>query len=201
MDYHARMHDLKTDQLLKANAADLARLMSELSALEKPLESAARLVARCLLSGGKLLCCGNGGSAADSAHLATEFVCRYSDDRKPFPAIAFPDTGSTMTAIVNDYHFDQVFARQIHAFARPGDVLVVFTTSGKSPNIVQALKAAAETKIDSIAFLGKTGGACKGKATVELHVTGTDVTARIQEVHKLLLHTLCESVDVELKKA
>jgi phosphoheptose isomerase len=170
-----------------------------LAALEAPLQRAAQLVSRCLMSGRKLLVCGNGGSASDATHLATEFLCRFKEDRRPYPAISLTANGEFMTAVCNDYHADEIFARQIWGLAEKGDVLIVITTSGKSKNVVRALEEAKRKGIDSIAFLGRDGGFTKGIATVDLIVPGT-VTARIQEGQKVLYHVLCEMVDEKLPK-
>jgi phosphoheptose isomerase len=186
-----------TESLLKANIAASVATFNALAALAEPLSRAVRLATDCLLGGHKLLTCGNGGSAADASHIATEFVARYQSDRRPYPAIALTDTGSTMTAISNDYTFEQVFARQVRAFGRKGDVLIAITTSGKSKNISLALEAAKEIGISSIALLGKGGGFSRGIATVDLLVP-CDVTARVQESHLLLYHCLCEMVDAAL---
>jgi len=170
-----------------------------LVALEQPLARAAQIVARCLESGHKLLLCGNGGSAADAMHLAAEFLCRYRDDRRPYPAIALPTNGAYMTAVCNDYDADEMFARQVLALGEMGDVLIAFTTSGNSRNVLRALEEAARKRLDSICFLGRDGGFTKGVATVELLVPGTD-TARIQEAHQLMYHVLCELVEKQLLK-
>lgn len=186
---------------LERNAADTADLLRTLpTALGEPFGRAVALVADALARGRKLLVGGNGGSAADAMHLATEFVCRFVADRRPYPALCLNSNGGDLTAIVNDYRFEETFARQVDAFGQPGDVLVVFTTSGNSPNVLRALQAAATRDVRSVAFLGRGGGACRGLATVELLVPGpaTMPTARIQEAHKLLLHSLCEAVEERL---
>ena len=170
-----------------------------LSALEKPLNRAVNLVVRCLTSGHKLLVCGNGGSASDATHLATEFLCRYRDDRRPYPAISLTANGEFMTAVCNDYHADEIFARQVWGLGQRGDLLIAFTTSGKSRNILRALEEANRKKMKSICFLGRDGGFTKGVATLDLLVPGAN-TARIQEAHTLLFHVLCETVDRELPK-
>jgi D-sedoheptulose 7-phosphate isomerase len=188
---------MTAEKLLQANIQASAATLQSLTALAAPLAQAARLATDCLLAGNKLLLCGNGGSACDAAHLATEFVGRFNADRRPLPAICLTDSGSTLTSIANDFGYDQVFARQVHGFARPGDVLIAITTSGKSKNIVLALEAARDIGIASIAFLGKGGGLAKGIATVDLLVP-SQVTARVQEAHLLLYHTLCEMVDAVL---
>ena len=174
--------------------------LRSLSTLEEPLQRAAQLVSRCLTSGRKLLVCGNGGSASDATHLATEFLCRFKEERRPYPAISLTANGEFMTAVCNDYHADEIFARQIWGLAEQGDVLIVITTSGKSKNVVRALEEATRKGIESIAFLGRDGGFTKGLATIDLIVPGT-ATARIQEGQKVLYHALCESVEATLPKA
>src|ERR1700733_12372074 len=170
-----------------------------LASLEEPLARAAKMVLASLTSGRKLLVCGNGGSASDATHLATEFLCRFKDDRRPYPAISLTANGEFMTAVCNDYHADEIFARQVGGLAEKGDVLIVITTSGKSRNVVRALEEARRKGVESIALLGRDGGFTKGIATVDLIVPGT-VTARIQEGQKVLYHALCEIVEEKLPK-
>ncbi len=170
-----------------------------LAALEEPLNRAAQLVLHSLAGGHKLLVCGNGGSASEATHLATEFLCRYRDDRRPYPAISLTANGEYMTAVCNDYHADEIFARQIWGLGGKGDVLIAFTTSGKSKNVLRALEEAKRLGMESICFLGRDGGYTRGVATVDLIVAGS-VTARIQEGHKLLMHALCEMVEEKLPK-
>ena len=170
-----------------------------LTSLEAPLNRAAAMVSQCLTSGHKLLICGNGGSASDATHLATEFLCRFMDDRRPYPAISLTANGEFMTAVCNDYSADEIFARQIWGFAQKGDVLIAFTTSGKSKNVLRALEEAKRQGIESICFLGRDGGFTNGVATLDLLAPGSN-TARIQEMHKLLFHVLCETVERDLPK-
>jgi D-sedoheptulose 7-phosphate isomerase len=167
--------------------------------LEAPLMQAVDRVSACFAAGHKLLTCGNGGSAADASHLAAEFVVRYVEDRRAYPAIALVDGGSTITAAANDYGYDSVFSRQVEAFGQPGDVLIAFTTSGKSPSILRAMERAKTRGLVSIAFLGRDGGPAKGLADVEL-IVRTQSTARIQEAHTVLIHMLCEMVEKRLGK-
>ena len=143
---------------LQDNIKAAQAMLAGLAALEPEVDRAADAIAAALLSGHKLLACGNGGSAADASHLTTEFVCRYDRDRRPYPAISLATHGGDMTAIGNDYSFDDLFARQVEAFGQAGDVLVAFTTSGKSENVVRALAVAKEMGVTSIAFLGRDGG-------------------------------------------
>ena len=177
----------------RATGEAIATLQA-LAPLGPGLERAAALLGSCLTGGGKLLVCGNGGSAADGADFSTEFTCRFSRDRQPYPAINLAACGSLLTATGNDYGFEQVFARQVRAFARPGDVLVAITTSGNSPNILAALQAARDLGVTSIALLGPDGGKARGLATLEFLVPCA-ITARIQEAHKFLLHVICGLVE------
>ena len=187
-------------QVLRTNVAAATELLQRLPDLEAQVEAASAIIAEAFLSGHKLLACGNGGSAADASHLTTEFVARYERERRGYPAISLASHAGDLTAIGNDYSFADLFARQVQAYGKPGDVLVVFTTSGNSENIFRALVAAKQLKLKTIAFLGRDGGECAGMADVELSVGGK-LTARIQEGHKFLLHTICELVDEQLLAA
>ncbi len=170
-----------------------------LSALEQPLKRAVKLILDSLTLGHKLLVCGNGGSASDATHLATEFLCRFCNDRRPYPAISLTANGEFMTAVCNDYQADEIFARQVWGLGARGDVLIAFTSSGKSRNVLRALEEANKKKMKSICFLGRDGGFTKGIATVDLIAPGTN-TARIQEAQTVLFHVLCEAVDLKLPK-
>ncbi len=183
----------------KAHTAAIESLHS-LRALQPALEQAAQIVGDCVLGGGKLLVCGNGGSAADGADFATEFACRFITDRRPYPALNLTACGSLTTAIGNDYGFEQIFARQVRGFGKKGDVLIALTTSGNSANILAALGEARTQGLESIALLGRDGGHARGLATVDL-IVPAPATARIQEGHKFLLHTLCEMVEERLLAA
>jgi phosphoheptose isomerase len=185
--------------LLRQAIRDSVTTANSLAELEAPLNRAAQLVLRSLTDGHKLLVCGNGGSASDATHLATEFLCRFREERRPYPAISLTANGEFMTAVCNDYHADEIFVRQIWGLGEKGDVLIAFTTSGKSKNILRALEEANRKKIKSICFLGRDGGYTKGVATIDLIVQGSS-TARIQEGQKLLMHVLCELVEEKLPK-
>ena len=178
---------------------DAAGTIESLRDLEKPLEQAAKMISECLCSGRKVLACGNGGSAADSAHFASEFLGRFLGDRRPYPALSLTCDGSLMTGVGNDYAFEEIFARQVWGLGEKGDVLVVFTSSGKSRNLLRAIEEANRKGMQSIAFLGRDGGFTKGAATLDLIVKG-NLTARIQEGQKVLLHILCEMVEVTLPR-
>lgn len=170
-----------------------------LNTLEGPLNQAVQTVAGALKTGRKLLLCGNGGSASDATHVATEFLCRFLGDRRPYPAISLTSNGEYMTAVCNDYGADDIFARQVWGLGQKGDVLIAFTTSGKSRNILRAIEEANRLGLESICFLGRDGGFTKGAATLDLIVKGSN-TARIQEAHTVLFHVLCELVDQQLPK-
>lgn len=184
---------------VQASIDEAVKTIEALRPLEESILRAATLVKGCLADGGKLMACGNGGSAADVSDFTTEYVCRFLNDRQPFPAINLTADGGLLTAIGNDYAFDEVFARQVRAFGRVGDVVIVASTSGRSKNIILALAEANRLQLQSIALLGKDGGEAKGLATVDL-VVPSQVTARIQEVHKFIFHVICELVDPSLKK-
>jgi len=186
--------------LLEQSIEDSCATLRGLAPLEEPLNRAAKMVTASLLAGHKLLICGNGGSASDATHMATEFLCRFMDDRRPYPALSLTANGEFMTAVCNDYSSDEIFARQIWGLGSKGDVLIAFTTSGKSKNVLRALEEAKVRGIESICFLGRDGGFTKGVATIDLLVTGKN-TARIQEGHKLLFHVLCHLVDEKLPKS
>jgi len=158
------------------------------------LGRAAGLVADAFATGGQLLVCGNGGSAADAQHIAAEFVGRYLKERTPFPAIALNANSSAVTAIGNDYGFDEVFARQVRAHGRAGDVLLAITTSGDSPNVLRAVEAAREAGMSVIGLTGRDGGALAALCDVCLTVP-VKSTPRIQEAHILIAHVFCGLVE------
>jgi len=184
-------------EILKSAIAGAKETWQSLSDLEPQVAKAAELIEQSLSARNKLLVCGNGGSASDAAHFATEFVVRFVKDRPAYPAICLTGDGGLLTAAGNDYGFDEIFARQVSAFGLPGDVLICLTTSGKSRNVKRALEEAKARKLKTIAFLGRDGGSTIGLADVDLLVA-SDSTARIQEAHKLLLHVLCETIESRL---
>ena len=168
--------------------------------IEAPIRSAAQVIEQALLSGKKVLTCGNGGSAADSSHLATEIACRFLGDRRPFPAISLSADGGLLTATGNDYSFEEIFARQVIAFGTSGDLLIALSTSGQSENVRRALEQAKALDLHSIAILGRDGGRCRGIASIDLIVPHSS-TARIQEAHKVIIHLLCELIEPALSQA
>ncbi len=158
---------------------------------------AAALITHCLRSGGKLLFFGNGGSAADAQHLAAEFVGRFQIERHPLPAMALTTDSSILTAVGNDYGFDQIFTRQVQALGRPGDVAIGISTSGNSPNVTSAIKQAAKQDLKTIGLAGKDGGSLAKAVDVSIVVASTNV-ARVQECHITIGHILCELVENDL---
>jgi len=177
---------------------DSVRTLESLKNLEPQVSRAADLIGECFRTGRKLLVCGNGGSAADASHFATELVVRFTKDRRALPAICLASDSGILTAAGNDYGFDKIFARQVAAFGQAGDVLICLTTSGNSQNVVRALEEAKARKLKTIAFLGRDGGSTIGIADIDLLVKD-DSTARIQEAHQLLVHVLCEIIEARIK--
>lgn len=161
------------------------------------IEAIAARIRDTVLSGHMLLTCGNGGSATDAQHLAEELIGRYRGNRRALPAVALTADSAALTCIANDFGYEAVFARQVEGLGRPGDLLVCFSTSGNSPNIIAALRAARARGVGSIALLGKDGGAARTLADLALVVPATD-TARIQEAHLQVLHYICEVVEVAM---
>lgn len=186
---------------LRQNFQESAELQLETLALLSPaIESAGAMLSQALCQEAKILCCGNGGSAAQSQHFASELVNRFERERPGLPAINLAGDSATLTSIANDYHFETVFARQIHALGRRGDILVIFTTSGLSANIIQAARLARDKDLAIIALSGKDGGQLAqilGNQDLELRVPSHS-TPRIQELHLLIAHCLCDLVDFHL---
>ncbi len=171
--------------------------ITSLRGMEQATATAAAAMTEALLAGKKILCCGNGGSAAESGHLSTELLCRLDKDRRALPALNLSGDPSFLTATANDYTFAEVFARQISGLGQAGDILVAFTTSGNSPNILRALEAAREAGIRSIALLGRDGGKAAALADISLIVSAS-ATMHIQEAHQVLLHILCVQIEAAL---
>jgi len=186
-----------TDTLFQTNLAEHLQLFQQLSSLTTEVNDAGRRIASALAQGGKLMLCGNGGSAADAQHIASELTGRFIQERRPLAGIALTTDSSALTCIGNDYAFDEVFARQLRALGRAGDVLIGISTSGNSANVVKAVQAAREMGITVIGLLGRDGGALKPLSDVAI-VVPSKVTARIQEAHILIGHTLCGLIEHEL---
>ena len=174
-------------------------VLGSLAGQARQIEQIAATVRDTLLSGHLLLTCGNGGSATDAQHLAEELIGRYRANRRALPAIALTADSAALTCIANDFGYDNVFARQIEGLARPGDLLLCFSTSGNSPNIVAALRAARERGAGTIALLGKDGGAARSLADQVL-VVASDDTAHIQAAHLQVLHYICELIEAALSE-
>ena len=186
------------NRIIEQRLADHLKVLQKVMSSDLPekLEKCAEFVEKALSEGHKVLFCGNGGSAADSQHLAAEFVGRFQKERKGLPAIALTVDTSILTAVANDYGYDTVFARQVQALGKPGDVLIAISTSGNSKNI---LLAAEEAKAKGITCIGMTaeGGGKMAEACDICLAVPTKVTARAQEIHILMGHILCELVDHE----
>jgi D-sedoheptulose 7-phosphate isomerase len=159
--------------------------------LEPKIRAVVELLKETFARGGRVYVCGNGGSAADAQHFASELTGRYERDRRPYPAIALTTDCSALTAVSNDYGFEHVFARQLDALAKPGDVLIAISTSGNSPNIVRALENARAHGLHTVGLLGRNGGAA-AKHVEHALIVDAPRTSRIQEAHILILHLLCE---------
>ncbi len=180
---------------------DSARIkLAAMEALAAPIAQAVEAMVASLLAGGKIMACGNGGSAADSQHFAAELLNRFEKERPPLAAVALTTDTSTLTSIANDYSYDQVFAKQVLALGQPSDVLLAISTSGNSPNVVEAIRAAHEREVRVVALTGKGGGAMAPLLNdADVHIcVPSDRTSRTQEVHLLTLHCLCDGIDVML---
>jgi D-sedoheptulose 7-phosphate isomerase len=186
---------------IRAQFADSAKLKQDAAGTLAPkIARAAEIFTECLLADGKILACGNGGSAADAQHFAAEMVGRFERDRPELPAISLVTDTSILTAIANDYTFDQIFAKQVRALGAKGDTLLAISTSGNSANVIAAIDAAREREMRIVALTGKGGGRI-GEALAEpdIHIcVPHERTARIQEVHLLIIHCLCDAVDTAL---
>jgi D-sedoheptulose 7-phosphate isomerase len=185
-------------QRIQQHFEDSAQVkLAALAAMAAPIEAAARRMVHSLAAGGKVMACGNGGSAADSQHFAAELLNRFEKERPPLAAIALTTDTSTLTSIANDYRYEDVFAKQVRALGKPGDVLLAISTSGNSPNVIEAIRAAQAHGIAVAALTGKQGGAIAallGPHDIHLCVPA-ERTARIQEVHLLTIHCLCDAID------
>jgi D-sedoheptulose 7-phosphate isomerase len=183
---------------ISENFSESAHLkLQAMDALARPIATAAERMVQCLRNDGKIMSCGNGGSAADSQHFAAELVNRFEMERPALAAISLTTDTSTLTSIANDYHFDQVFAKQVRALGRAGDVLLAISTSGNSRNVVEAMQAAHECQMSVVALTGRNGGKmAEVLRPADIHIcVPAQSTARIQEVHILTLHCLCDAID------
>lgn len=184
-------------EIIQRGLQEHIQLFQGLSSLGSEIERAAKLLSEALRSGRKLMLCGNGGSAADSQHIAAELSGRFVNDRRPLAAVALSTDTSTMTCIANDYTFDEVFSRQVMGLGVRGDCLLAISTSGNSRNVIRAAEAARGAGIQVIGLLGKGGGALRALCDVPI-VVPSQTTARIQEAHIFLGHTLCALLEEAL---
>lgn len=180
------------------DSADLKYAAAEV--LTRPVTDAAMVLLNCITSGCKVLACGNGGSAGDAQHFAAEFVGRFERERPGLAALSLSTDTSIITAVGNDYAFDQIYSKQVQALGQPGDVLLAITTSGNSANVLEAIDAAHQKDMVVVALTGKGGGKVNSALhSGDIHIcVPHDRTARIQEVHLLVIHCLCDAVDVSL---
>jgi D-sedoheptulose 7-phosphate isomerase len=180
---------------LKESRAALEGFMADPAGLAG-LSAMATILTATFRSGGQVIACGNGGSACDAIHFAEEFTGRYRKDRRPLPAISLAD-GAHLTCVANDYGFEEVFARGVAAYGRPGDSLLAISTSGNSPNVIKAVETAKQKGMSVLLLLGREGGRLRDQGSAQIIVAGS-TTDRIQEVHMIALHILIESVEREL---
>jgi D-sedoheptulose 7-phosphate isomerase len=185
------------DTTFLTNLTEHMALCQQLGTLDTSVSQAIQACVQSLQKGGKLMLCGNGGSAADSQHLAAEFTGRFIKDRPPIAAVALSTDTSALTCIGNDYSFNDIFARQVQALGKAGDCLIAISTSGNSGNVLAAVAAAKSLGISTIGLLGRDGGKLKAQCDVSI-VVPSQVTARIQEAHILIGHSLCGAVELKL---
>ena len=190
-------HRTATQQSVEACLHEHLTVMQSLSALSEPIQRAAHMIEEAVRSGNKLMLCGNGGSAADSQHLAAEFTGRFVKDRQPLAGLALSTDTSALTCIANDYSFDEVFSRQVLGLGRSGDCLLAISTSGNSRNVVRAVEAARSIGVHTVGLLGRDGGELREKCELSI-VVPSRTTARIQEAHIFIGHTLCSIVEARL---
>lgn len=188
------------DRVKQHFSASIETKMLSMQFLIEPITDAAALMVECLLAEGKILSCGNGGSAGDAQHFSSEMLNRFERERPALPAIALSTDTSTLTSIANDYSYNEVFSKQLRALGRDGDILLAISTSGNSANVLEAIRVAHQRGIRVVALSGKNGGDIREllqDTDVEICVP-SDVTARIQEVHLLVIHCLCDLIDTHL---
>jgi len=182
--------------ILQRAVDDFRELLPKVVALSPVVERLGQAMMECWKNRGKVLIAGNGGSAADAIHFAEELVVRFQKNRRALAAMALCDS-AVVTCAANDLGYEQVFSRQIEAYGNPGDIFIAMTTSGNSVNLLKAIKAAREQKMTTVSFLGKDGGQASGLCDIEILVP-SPVTARIQEAHKMIYHSICEWVEARV---
>lgn len=191
---------MNSEDRVRQHFADSIEIKRQASELAPLVSRAAALITRSLLDNGKVLSCGNGGSAGDAQHFSAEMLNRFEMERPGLPAVALTTDCSTLTSIANDYSFDDIFSKQIRALGQPGDILLAISTSGNSENVSRACVAAHERGMKIVALTGRDGGDLSGilgEDDIELRVPAQN-TARIQEVHLIFIHCLCDLIDREL---
>lgn len=185
------------DNIKKSFTESIQTKIAAAEALPEPIQKAAKMMTDALIRGNKILSCGNGGSAGDAQHFSSELLNRYERNRPSLPAIALTTDSSTITSIANDFSYDEVFSKQVKALGQAGDILLAISTSGNSSNVINAMQAALTRDMTIVALTGKDGGEMAGfmgENDVEIRVPSSK-TARIQEVHLLVIHNLCECID------
>lgn len=188
------------DRIINHFSDSIQTKQDAMSNLCELIEFASQKIVEALVDDKKVLCCGNGGSAGDAQHFSSEMLNRFERERPALPAIALTTDSSTITSIANDYHFDEVFAKQIRALGQPGDILLIYTSSGNSGNLLRAAKVAQDKEMTVIALTGKDGGGLAQnlkESDIEIRVPSNS-TARVQEVHLLITHCLCDLIDHQL---
>jgi len=188
------------DQIKALFSASISTKQTAAETMAEDIAKAVELLEGAVKNGNKVLSCGNGGSAADAQHFSSEFINRFHQDRDSIPAVALTTDSSTITSIANDYSYDEIFSRQISSLGQPGDILLAISTSGNSGNVVRAMQEATKRNMHTIAFTGRDGGKMANLIQgqdIELRVP-SETTARIQEVHLLLIHILCARIDNRL---
>ena len=184
---------MKKDEFLQS-LNDLRLLGQKMEQFYSKIEETAYIIYNAIKNGGKLMICGNGGSAADAQHMAAEFINRFLKERRPLPALALSTDTSNLTSIANDYSFEDIFSKQVEALGKKGDVLMGISTSGNSKNVIKAIEAANGMGITTVGLLGKNGGNITKIADKSITIP-SDSTPRIQEMHIFIIHTICQMVE------
>jgi len=192
-----RLIGIGIEFMLKENIQKHLACFNKLAGLSEPIEHVAEQLTACVRDGAKIMICGNGGSAADSQHFATELVGRFLRERRSLPAIALTTDSSILTAVANDYGYEDVFSRQINALGQSGDCLIALSTSGSSPNVLRAVKTASSLQIATIGLTGADGGALAAVADTTIKAPAR-TSPRIQEIHIFILHYWAQSIEAAL---
>ncbi len=194
-----KMHMTNRDSDIQKRLEKTSGVILGLESIIPDINKAINIISKCLISGNKVILFGNGGSAADAQHIAAELVGKFNFNRSSLPALALTTNSSTLTSISNDYSFDRVFSRQCESLVKKGDVVIGISTSGNSPNVINGAKIAKKKNVTSIGLLGNNGGNLKDHLTIPIIVTSNS-TPRIQEVHRIILHAICQIVEDNFSK-